>query len=257
MISCICVTRGDRLSMLADAIGDFARQTFADRELVVLHDGDKQCHEAIETLAQAYLGQTIRVKCASKGPNLGALRNLAIASARGDWICQWDDDDRYHPLRLQLQWDSASAKGAPVNYLTDQLHWFRADHLLFWDDWDREPYPMNVVQGTILARRDILPLYPDLPAGEDTLHTHALLRASVEQGFGIARLKGAGWCYIYSYHGQNVWNAAHHRAISTLKHLPPEKLLSRLPKLRARLAEYSPPVPGLSVPVGKELVSLS
>ena len=41
MISCLCVTRGDRPGLLSEAVGDFVRQTFPDRELVILHDGDE------------------------------------------------------------------------------------------------------------------------------------------------------------------------------------------------------------------------
>ncbi len=250
MISCLCVTRGDRLGLLAEAIGDYRRQTFPDRELLVLHDGDDARHRAILALAEAGAGAPIRVEQVAPGLRLGGLRTLAIERARGDWICQWDDDDRYHPLRLQMQWDSAAAEGAAVNYLADQLHWFRPDGLLCWDDWDSEPYPMNLIQGTILARRDVLPPYPDLPAGEDTAQTYALLRDAAERGFGVSRLRGAGWCYVYSYHGGNVWDAAHHRAISAAKHLKPARLLPRLPALRARLAEYEPALPPLRIPVG-------
>jgi len=252
MISCLCVTRG-RLELLAEAIGDFARQTFADRELVILHDADDERHRAIAALAEAQPGATIRVERAPAGLRLGGLRTLAVARARGAWVCQWDDDDRYHPRRLQLQWDCAAAEGAAVNYLVDQLHWFCAEALLCWDDWDREPYPTNLIQGTLLARRDILPPYPDIPAGEDTAHTHALLRAAAVSGFGVSRLRGAGWCYVYRYHGGNVWNGAHHRAISLAKHLPPARLLPRLPALRERLAEYDARLPPLRLPIGRTL----
>jgi len=256
MISCICVTQADRIPLLAAAVSDFARQTFADRELVLLHDGDDQCHASIEALVLAYPGQSIGVKQVAYGPTLGDLRNLAISSAQGDWICQWDDDDRYHPDRLQMQWTCAQADGAAVNFLSDQLHWFRRDGLLFWDDWDREPYPMNVVQGTILARRDVLPNYPSLVAGEDTTLTHSLMRGSVERGFRVSRLRNAGWCYIYTFHGGNVWNASHHQAISAAKHLPPERLLPRLSLLRSQLASYELPS-GLLVPVGRSLVPVT
>ncbi|MBS0641026.1 MAG: glycosyltransferase family 2 protein [Proteobacteria bacterium] len=242
--------------MLAEAIGDYHRQTFRDRELLILHDGDDGRHRAIAALATPRPKAPIRIERAPPGLALGGLRTLAIERARGDWICQWDDDDRYHPARLQLQWDAAAAEGAAVNYLVDQLHWFRSDGVLCWDDWDREPYPMNVIQGTILARRDVMPPYPNLPAGEDTAQTYALLRASAENGFRVSRLRGAGWCYVYSYHGGNVWNAAHHKTISQVKHLPPARLLPKLPGLRQRLAEYDPPLPRLQMPVGREMRSM-
>jgi glycosyltransferase involved in cell wall biosynthesis len=199
----------------------------------------------------------MRVEQVAAGQTLGALRNVAVALARGDWVCQWDDDDRYHPERLQLQWDCARSAGAAVNYLVDQLHWFSAEALLCWDDWSAEAYPMNFVQGTLLARRDVLPPYPDVARGEDTLQTHALLRADATLRFGVSRLEDHGWCYVYRFHGGNVWDAAHHRAISSQKHLSPARLLPRLDGLRRRLAEYRPPLPLLHMPTGSSLVAVS
>jgi hypothetical protein len=102
---------------------------------------------------------------------------------------------------------------------------------------------MNVIQGTILARRDVMSRYPDLGRGEDTLQTHALFRAEASNAFRVSRLRGIGWCYIYRYHGSNVWDAAHHRAISAVKHLATARLLPRLRLLQARLKDYSPQLP--------------
>jgi len=243
--------------MLADAVADFAGQDFADRELTILHDGDDAAQAGILAIATRYPACAIRVSRVPPGPCLGELRNVAIAAARGDWICQWDDDDRYHPSRLTIQWNAAQAQGAAVCYLVDQLHWFRPDGVLFWDDWDREAYPMNLIQGSILARRDVIPRYPNLARGEDTLQTHALLRAAATAGFRIARLRGAGWCYIYTFHGGNVWEAEHHQAISAAKHFSAARLLPRLPELRRRLAEYRPGLPVLRMRVGDETVSLN
>ena len=160
MISCLCITRGDRPGLLSEAVSDFVRQTFADRELVILHDGDEAAHAAVAAIVAAHAGASIRIERTPPGPRLGELRNIAIGRARGEWICQWDDDDRYHPERLRLQWEHAQSEQAAVNYLVDQLHWFRPDNTLFWDDWGAESYPMNIIQGTILARRAVMPPLP-------------------------------------------------------------------------------------------------
>lgn len=250
MISCLCITRKGRLAMLARAIGDFVRQTLCERELVIVHDGDAGAHDRILRLAARHAGQVIRVVRTVPGQTLGALRNQAVAQAGGDWLCQWDDDDRYHPQRLALQWQTAQRDGAVANFLADQLHWFQADGVLTWDDWDSEPYPLNLIQGSLLARRDIMPSYPDLARGEDTQLTHQLLRDAAASGLAISRLRDAGWCYVYVYHGANVWDADHHRAISAAKHLPAHLLLPRLNLLHARLAEYHPALPTLRVPMG-------
>jgi glycosyltransferase involved in cell wall biosynthesis len=256
MISCLCVTRGDRLELLSEAVADFVGQTFSDRELVILHDGDGAVDAGMRAIVTAHPGASIRVERAPRGPRLGELRNIAMARAWGEWICPWDDDDRHHPERLRLQWEHAQSEQAAVNYLVDQLHWFLPDNMLYWDDWGREPYPLNVIQGTILARREVMPPYPDLSRGEDTLQTHALLRAEALGGFRVSRLGGAGWCYIYRFHGRNVFDAAHHRAISAAKRLPPARLLPRLSLLRERLKDYRPALPSLRTTLGTDQVML-
>jgi glycosyltransferase involved in cell wall biosynthesis len=252
MISCLCVTRGDRPILLSEAVADFVRQTFPDRELVILHDGDDAVHARIRAIVKTHTEASIRVERTPPGPRLGELRNIAMTCARGEWICQWDDDDRCHPERLRLQWEHAQRERAAVNYLVDQLHWFPSNNLLFWDDWSREPYPLNLIQGTILARRVVMPPYPGIGQGEDTLQTHALLRAEASKAFHVSRLSGAGWCHIYRFHGGNVFDAAHHRAISAAKHLPQARLLPRLALLRDRLKEYRPELPPMRMPLGTE-----
>lgn len=252
MISCLCVTRGNRLPLLAQAVADFAAQTHADRELLLLHDSGPAVQQQLLDLAAAHAGSAIRVVAVAPGARLGGLRNQAVALAAGDWVCQWDDDDRYHPQRLAQQWQAAQAAGARACYLVDQLHVFVPDGLLCWDDWHGEPYPMNVVQGTLLARRDEMPDYPDWPRAEDTGHTEALMRRAAQAGWPVARLRGAGWCYAYQWHGGNVWDADHHRAISRAKHLPPQRLIPRLAELRQRLADYQPPLAATQLLVGAE-----
>jgi glycosyltransferase involved in cell wall biosynthesis len=257
MISCLCVTRNDRMALLKQAIGDFARQIFEPRELVIVHDGGPARQSEIEDLSRTFMPVMIRAICQPRGQSLGTLRNAALDAARGDWVCQWDDDDRYHPRRLTLQWDHLTEKSAAAGFLVDQLHWFTRTDELFWDDWDVEPFPMNVIQGTMLAHRSFMPRYADMPRGEDTALTVAMLRAAAERGGRIARLRDVGWCYIYRQHGANVWDEQHHRAISYLKHIRASRLLPLIPVLQQRLAEFTPALPPLRLKTGRDLVLLN
>lgn len=242
VISCLMVTQAARLPLAARAIADFAAQTHAPRELVVLHDGDTAAQTALQDAA-ACSPAPVRVLACAPAP-LGTLRQRAVAAARGEWVCQWDDDDRYHPQRLALQWQSLQQAGAAFGFLVDQLHWFPASGELFWDDWEREPYPLNLIPGSLLGRRDLLPAYPPLARGEDTAVVHEVLR----RGYALARLRDAGWCYVYTCHGDNTWSQAHHRAIVAAKAMGPARLLRAAATLRARLAEYAPPLGALRLP---------
>ncbi len=249
-ISCLTVTRAARLPLLARALGDYACQTHAARELVIVHDDGPACTAAIMELATRCGARDVVIHAAPAGTPLGALRNLARERASGTLVCQWDDDDRYHPARLALQCAALVDDGADASFLTDQLHWFTGARLMYWVDWRREPYPLDFVQGTMLARRDALPRYPELALGEDT----ALCRALLATGARIARLDDHGWCYVYVCHGGNAWSEAHHWAIAQAKALAPARFIARAPVALPRLAEYAPP-PGVATldPAGRFL----
>ena len=243
MITCVTITQPGRGRVLAEAVADFNAQTFADRELLIVHDGGPTFAAEIDQIIAAKpvtVTAPIRVLAAIREPRLrlGELRNLAVDAAAGDWICQWDDDDRYHPERLAVQWNAARAQGAEFCFLVDQLHWFEATQELFWEDWQHETYPLNFVQGSMLARRDLLPRYPALARGEDTPLCWQIVRGAEAGDYKIARLRGAGWSYLYRHHGHNAWDEAHHRAISVAHSMSPPRLQSLLYVMQARLAEY-------------------
>jgi hypothetical protein len=74
--------------------------------------------------------------------------------------------------------------------------------------------------------------------GEDTpLVLDLLLR-----GCRITRLREHGYLYVYVFDGQNAWGYDHHVAISAWKRFRGARLLALEPTLRARLAEYDPPL---------------
>ncbi|MET4575801.1 glycosyltransferase family A protein [Ottowia thiooxydans] len=238
IISCITITQPGRLHLLRESVGDFARQTYEARELIILHDGDSAFDQEVRKIAVQYGGAgPISVHAVATMP-LGALRNTAGALAQGELVCQWDDDDRFHPQRLQVQKDALVREGADFCFLSDQLHLYRDAGELFWDDWDAQPYPLNFIQGTLMGRREKMPVYPGIARGEDTGACLDILRA----GHKICRLRDHGWCYVYVQHGNNVWPDTHHRAISQGHALSAARLMARLGVARERLAEYVPPI---------------
>lgn len=245
LTSALCVTRPASLARLAPAIADFARQTHASRELVVVHDGDPAFDGAVRRLAER-AGVDARVERVEPGSTLGELRNRSVALARGEVVIQWDDDDRQHPERIARAVDALVREGADFAFLVDQLHWFAGEGTLYWEDWSSEAFPLDFVQGTLAARRACMPAYPAARRGEDT----ALCRTIAASGARIARMRDAGWSSVYTFHGANTWPATHHRAIAVAKHLPDARLLAREAILRRRLAEYDPPLGPVVVPCG-------
>ncbi len=243
MISCLMVTKEGREQECRASIKSFARQSFNPKELIVVHDGPEHFHHALSAIAATYPGTQIHLFAEPPEQSLGTLRNRSAALAGYPYICQWDDDDLSHPARLTHQFGYLIKCGAEFCFMTDQLHLFVEQKQLFWDDWSVENYPGNLIQGTILGRRDLLGKYPDLPRGEDT----ELVFRLVQEGYKIASLSDYGWMYIYSYNGRNAWSLDHHKAISRWKRLNYDALKERLSLLEEKLPDYRLPYDKISM----------
>jgi glycosyltransferase involved in cell wall biosynthesis len=115
LVTCITITQVSRAALLADAVRDFLRQTYAERELLILHDGDAAAHRALQDLLQRLGVEAAPAQCACNAPaprpRWASCCNEALALSRGELICQWDDDDRYHPERLALQCGALRERG--------------------------------------------------------------------------------------------------------------------------------------------------
>lgn len=246
LISGLTVTQEGRLPSLALAVADFARQSAADRELVVAHDGEDAFDEAVHGIAAAHPDQAIRIVRLSASPKLalGALRNAALDAARGEYVCQWDDDDRYHPRRLEMQMDALRAAESDASVLADQLHFFAESREMYWDDWHESAYPLNFVPGTLFARREAMAPYPEEPRGEDTGLVVAMLRA----GRTFARMRERGYLYVYVFDGNNTFDQAHHAAISLYHRFRRDRLARMESELRRHLSEYDPPLRAFTMP---------
>jgi glycosyltransferase involved in cell wall biosynthesis len=244
LVSCLTITRAARLPALARAMRAFARQTWPVRELVIVHDGGPSLQSEIEALAARFPGCDIRVHGEEAGLPLGALRNRSIELAKGALVCQWDDDDLYHPERLARQARCLADARAEFCFLTDQMHLFMQTGEMFWDDWTVEAPPMHLIQGTLFGRRDRLGRYPEIGRGGDT----PLVLDLVRRGARIAELRDAGWLYVYVYDGLNAFDLAHHARISAWKRRRRDTLLSAGDALLSRLREHEWPVPRVYLP---------
>lgn len=234
MISCLTVTQEGKLAELERSILCFDSQTLPDRELVIVHDGTEEYDHSVRELASRFPSSTIIIEQVGQGLTLGALRNLSVERASFDLVCQWDDDDLYHPKRLEAQFERLSRENADFCFMTDQLHLFEDSGELYWDDWTVEEYPMSLIQGTVLGRKSLLGTYADLDRGEDT----PVVVGLVEAGHRIAQLAGQAYLYVYVFNGRNAWDFEHHAEISSWKRLPMTRLLEKKTELKRRLGEY-------------------
>jgi len=91
----------NRRNLAKRAIHCFKNQSYTNKTLLVIDDGDDDLSDVLENeIPQHYTYHKIEKK---PGQNLGYLRNLGLSLASSELIAQWDDDDWYHPERLNLQ----------------------------------------------------------------------------------------------------------------------------------------------------------
>src|ERR1041384_2498726 len=105
LVSCIMPT-ANRRPFVADAIRMFLAQDYADKELVIVDDGE----DGIADLVPAH--PQIRYLRQSGRRPIGVKRNFACEAARGEIILHWDDDDWYAPHRIRLQVEALCASNA-------------------------------------------------------------------------------------------------------------------------------------------------
>jgi Glycosyl transferase family 2 len=198
LISCLCVTRG-RVALLGRAVGCFLEQTHVQRELLILFESDDAAtRDYVASLADLRI-RGIEVPVLPK-QTLGSLRNLAVAAARGRYVCQWDDDDWYDRDRLSEQLSALKASGRPACVLS---RW------TCLDAESRRAYlsPHRAWEGSILVERGAMVAYPDLACGEDTVALEAL--AGRQQLTLLDRPE----LYVYTFHSRNTVGRTHWAAL--------------------------------------------
>jgi glycosyltransferase involved in cell wall biosynthesis len=238
LVTCLMVTR-QRPAMARRSIEAFTRQDYPNCNLLAVVDGGAHDHDVRDFVA-CLDRRDIRVIDLPLGSrSLGALRNFAVQNADGDYVCQWDDDDLYHPSRLSRQVDYAQALAQPACVLGEQLQWLCADRSLYWCDWGRaraRHWPPGI-PNTLLCRRAKMPTYhevgPLAVRSEDMVAMIALLQRSE-----LAILRGEGTSYVYTSHGANTWDDAHHRRIPSMTGLSAAEIVLREPPLRRDLPGY-------------------
>ncbi len=187
-VSCLMPTKG-RLEQAKLAIGAYRRQTWPNRELIVI---DQNLDGNLASWVAGLNDPTIHVhSMPGLQEPLGTIRNRSIALSSGELICVWDDDDLQHPARLEIAILAMIAAGADACVLVRETIWMpeaRRIGLL-------EP---RYCANTFLAKRETGLNYPSLSVGED--------RPAVERVMARHRtvLLDLPELYLYVVHGKNT-----------------------------------------------------
>ncbi len=189
-MSCLMVTRGNP-GLVAQSLACFRAQTWRHKELVIV------CDDVSAELRQLLEREpSVRLIEISEKLPLGDLRNLSVARSRGTYVCQWDDDDLYDPRRIATQVGVMTASGVMAVFLSRWLIWWPARDTLALS-------PQRVWEGSMLAHRSVIPVYPSLRRKEDTYVVKWIT------SHHATALLDCPQMYCYRITGENTWDEAH------------------------------------------------
>jgi glycosyltransferase involved in cell wall biosynthesis len=192
------VTR-NRASLARRAVACFHAQTWPNKELIVVDDGEE---DYAPVLAPYQRDHRILYHRLPPDPNrtLGAARNISLDLASGDYCAQWDDDEWYHPERIQNQMARIAAGAEAVVLTYTLMH-------LDTPDFAAHPYRAHLrggTPGTVLHKKSAV-RYPELRKNEDAVYLARLAETA-----RVAALDRSGsHLFIRCFHGDNTWDREH------------------------------------------------
>ncbi|MDQ0644604.1 glycosyltransferase family 2 protein [Microbacterium murale] len=173
---------------LADTVDSVKAQTSAVHEIILVDDGAPD--GALERFAREHGLRYLR----SPGKGVSTARNAGAAVASGDWLIFLDDDDVWHPRRIEAQ--RAALDAAPHAIASHTGGWYiDADGTAFGTGWRVRQVPaLDMLRGavplpritTLLVRHDIFEeiggFHPGIRIGED----NELIRRLLMHGESVA-----------------------------------------------------------------------
>jgi glycosyltransferase involved in cell wall biosynthesis len=196
LVSCLCITQA-RPDKLRRAIDCFLAQTYRNKELLILlRDGDHRTRSLV-----ADLGERSRIRMhalADDDPmTFGEQRNLAIRLCRGEYFCIWDDDDWYHPERIETQASALRRYHKAACLLT---------HLVLFDVPTGQAYlsELRLWENSLLCRTDVVSdslRYEAVTLCEDSFFIKSLIRESLVYPLTAPDL------YVFERHQRNMSGA--------------------------------------------------
>jgi len=222
-----------RLAFFRNSLEAYVAQTYANRELLVLVDEAEEEQVAPFRNCVAETGaQNVRLELTGSVV-LGKKRNELITRATGDLLAQWDDDDFYHPRRLEEQVEYLLAHEADAAYLVDVFQFFGSRRELYWTNFRNTPEGCHAATGVF--RRGLEARYPEsgetAVRGEDSAFLQQL-----RSRCRVALQAGAPHLYVYNSHGANTWSDAHHMLLVEKLGISKALLGRREADIRAGLA---------------------
>jgi len=191
LISCVCMTYNrapTHLHLLEETIESFLRQTYPNKELIILNDTPGQ-----ELVCDAP-GVRI-VNAPERFKTLGAKARASFDLARGPLIAPWDDDDINLPWRLSLSYEQLG----DADYFNAGRYWYFNPREYHSDQSSGYAFNGSLFRATALNGVEGL---LEINSGYDALIDGAFLKSSLK----VAGPKRDGtplpldrWYYIYRW----------------------------------------------------------
>jgi glycosyltransferase involved in cell wall biosynthesis len=192
VVSCLCLTRG-RADKLPRSIACFSCQTYPRRELVIVCPEEDEATRAVLALHRD--DPRIRCHLLPSGSSLtfGETRNLSVEIARGEFFCVWDDDDWYHPERIDSQVRAVTKYHKAASMLTN---------LVILDTATGDAYlsQTRLWEGSLICRRSTLSddrRYEAVNLVEDSRFVNSLIQDGLVYPLIAPNL------YVYELHDRN------------------------------------------------------
>jgi glycosyltransferase involved in cell wall biosynthesis len=211
LVTCLMLSLAipQRFAFACASIAAYCQQTYIRKELVILlNGGTAAARRTLQDHVDRLTRPDIRIVEIPGALPLGRLRNISLAEAAGEIICQWDDDDLYHPERVAQQVRAILEGGHEAIFLSDVFQYFPHAQSLYWTNWAATPAGGH--PGTLMARASAGINYPEAgpssQLGED-LELALILKSRGQAGY----LAALPHLFIYVSHGENSWDMDHHR----------------------------------------------
>lgn len=188
----------NRRNLARRAVECFLKQTYENKELVIVDDG-KEDYAPILSDVPAHQLKYIKLK---KEPDfvLGKLRNKSLEYASGDYLIQWDDDDWYHQDRIKIQAEILN-QGYDACCLSSALMHLDTPEFMMHPYVGRLPHG---IPGSIMHRRSDSIRYPETRRAEDTVYLHEWMKKryyKLDDSFN--------YLFLRAFHGNNTWEKKH------------------------------------------------
>ena len=239
-ISCVMVTNG-RPEHVRRSVACYLRQTYPVRELVVVSQGTPAVNEELRAYLTSLARPDISFFQAPTELSLGGMRNLSVELTQGQVICQWDDDDLSHPLRLARQYNALMSDGVVCAAYQQHMKWFEDTNEMYWIDWSVEQgEDRRYLHGTAMFYKDTFcrlgnMMYPDFGPQSAREEDWNAVQKMLKRG-SIAGIVD-GYQYIYTYHGNNIYWRSHHELVLQKRVYSKAELLERRGSLTQALRD--------------------